>query len=201
MLIPVFDIGGVLLDWDPRYLYRTLFAGDTVAMEAFLATVCPPEWNRTLDAGIPFAAAIEERVARFPDHAALIRAYRERWPEMIPRAFDDTVAVLSELKESGARLYAITNFAAETFALARHRWPFLGWFDGIVVSGEERVLKPEPAIYRCLIERYGLDAGSCLFIDDVPANVAGARAVGMQAVEFTGAARLRRDLAAAGLLA
>lgn len=197
--IPVFDIGGVLLDWNPRHLYRKLFE-DEAAMEAFLATVCTPEWNRRMDGGLTFAEGIAECIGRFPGHARMIRAYRDRWAEMIPAAVDGTVAILEELRSDGRKLYAITNFAAETFAIARERWRFLDWFDGIVVSGEIRALKPQPAIYRHLLERYGLAAGDCLFIDDVQENVDGAVAVGMQAVRFENAAKLRADLKAHGLI-
>lgn len=197
--VPVFDIGGVLLDWNPRYLYRTLF-DDPAAMEAFLTTVCTPEWNRRMDGGMTFAQGIAELLPRFPDQADLIRAYRDRWIEMIPAALDDTVAILEELRSAGHRLYAITNFAAETFALTRQRWDFLGHFKDIVVSGEIGALKPEPEIYRRLLDDNGLTAGDCIFIDDVQENVDGAKAVGMHAVRFTDARTLRSDLRDHGLL-
>lgn len=192
--IPVFDVGGVLLDWDPRYLFRTLF-DDEAAMETFLATVCTPAWNRRIDGGMTLADGIAELLERFPDQSAMIRAYGDRWTEMIPAALDGTVAVLEELKTAGHRLYAITNFGAETFALTRKRWSFLDWFDGIVVSAEIKALKPELEIYRHLLDTYGLDAGDCLFIDDVQENVDGAMAVGMHAVRFRDAETLRSDLA------
>ena len=191
--VPVFDIGGVLLDWNPRYLYRKLF-DDEAAMEEFLATVCTPEWNRRMDGGMTFDEGVAELVARFPDQAAMIEAYRDRWPEMIPYAHDDTVATFETLKAAGRPLYAITNFAAETFVQARALYPFLNEFDGIVVSGEIKALKPGPEIYRTLLEQYDLTAGDCLFIDDVQENVEGAIAVGMQALRFTDAAKLRLDL-------
>ncbi len=197
--VPVFDIGGVLLDWNPRYLYRTLF-DDEAAMETFLATVCTPEWNRRLDAGMTFAEGIPELMDRFPDQADMIFAYRDRWIEMVPAALDDTVAILDRLKSAGHPLYAITNFAAETFALTRQRWDFLSWFDGIVVSGEIKALKPEPEIYRLLLGQNGLAAGDCLFIDDVQENVDGAIAVGMNALRFTDAETLRSDLRDHGLI-
>ena len=196
--IPVFDIGGVLLDWNPRYLYRTLF-DDEAEMEAFLATVCSPEWNRRMDGGMTLAEGVGELLPRFPDQAEMIRAYRDRWIEMIPAALDDTVSILEELREAGHRLFAITNFAAETFDLTRRQWPFLAHFEDIVVSGEIRALKPGPDIYRTLLERNGLTAGDCLFIDDVQENVDGAIAVGMHAVRFTDAETLRSDLRDHGL--
>ena len=197
--VPVFDIGGVLLDWDPRYLYRKLFDDET-AMETFLSTVCTPAWNRRLDGGMTFDQGVDELVARFPDQADMITAYRDRWEEMIPAALDDTVALFEELADAGHTLYAITNFAAETFLKARAMFPFLNRFDDIVVSGEVRALKPEPDIYRTLLDRNGLIAGDCLFIDDVQENVDGALAVGMQAVQFTDAGALRAELGRHGML-
>ncbi len=197
--VPVFDIGGVLLDWNPRYLYRKLF-DDEAAMEAFLATVCTPAWNRRMDGGMTLDEGVAELLDRFPDQSDMIEAWRDRWTEMIPRALDETVAIFEALEESGHPLFAITNFAAETFAQARALYPFLNRFDGIVVSGEIKALKPEPEIYRTLIDQYGLTAGDCLFIDDVQENVDGARAIGMHAVRFTDAERLRSDLRYHGLL-
>ncbi len=197
--VPVFDIGGVLLDWNPRYLYRKLFDDET-AMEDFLATVCTSEWNRRMDGGMSFAEGIAELLERFPDQSDMIEAYRDRWPEMIPSALDDSVAIFEVLKAAGHPLYAITNFAAETFVQARAMYPFLNRFDGIVVSGEIKALKPGPEIYRTLLELYDLAAGDCLFIDDVQENVDGAIAVGMHAVQFRNAETLRSDLQDHGLL-
>ena len=197
--IPVFDVGGVLLDWDPRYLYRTLF-DDDAAMERFLAEICTPDWNRRMDGGLPFADAVAELVDRHPEHADLIQAYDTRWQEMVPRAFDDTVAVLAEVKANGGPIYAITNFSAEKFALERRRWDFLNWFDGVVVSGEERMLKPDPAIYRRLVETYAIPMEACVFVDDSPTNVEAARRVGMTGIHFTDAAALRRAFADVGIL-
>ena len=197
--IPVFDVGNVLIEWDPRHLYRRLFT-DSSEMETFLATVCTPEWNRMMDAGKTFAQGVAELTVRFPEHDALIRAYHERWQEMVPRAFEGTVAILRALKERRVPVYAITNFPAEKWALERRRWPFLNWFDGVVVSGEVGLIKPDPAIYQCLIDSYGLRAEQCLFIDDSPANVAAARAIGMSALWFETAERLRTDLEIIGLL-
>ncbi len=197
--IPVFDVGGVLLDWNPRYLYRKLIP-DEAEMEAFLATVCAPDWNLAQDAGRSWADAVAERTRQFPEQAALIRAYDERWQEMVPRAFDDTVSILEELKRAGRRLYSITNFSAEKFDLEREIWLFLNWFDGIVVSGEIGQVKPHPAIYQRLLDTYDLNAEDCLFIDDVQANVDGARAVGMHAHQFISAEGLRQALVEYGML-
>jgi 2-haloacid dehalogenase len=191
----VFDLGGVLIDWDPRYLYRKLLA-DEAAVEDFLATVCTPEWNAEQDRGRPFAEGVAELVERHPLHAAAIAAYHERWPEMLGGEIPGTVEVLAELRATGVPLYALTNWSAETFGIARERFEFLEWFDGVLVSGEERLIKPDPAIFRLLLDRFGLDPGTTFYVDDAEANVAAAAALGFDAVRFTGPERLRRDLAA-----
>ena len=195
----VFDLGGVLIDWNPRYLYRTLF-DDEVAMEAFLATVTTQEWNRAQDTGRPWAEAVEELASRHPEQRALIEAYWRRWPETLGDAIEPTVALLDELRSTGIRLYALTNWSGETFPLARPRYPFLEWFDGIVISGDERLAKPDPRIFDVLIERYGLAAGETLFIDDHSANVETAAALGFTALRFVNATDLRADLERLGLL-
>ena len=195
----VFDLGGVLIDWDPRYLYRKLLA-DEAAVEEFLATVCTPEWNAEQDRGRPFAEGVAELVERHPVHAAAITAYHERWTEMLGGDIAGTVELLAELRDTGVPLYALTNWSAETFGIARERYQFLEWFDGVLVSGEERMIKPEPAIFRLLLDRFGLDPGAAFYVDDSPANVAAASELGFDAVRFTGPEQLRRDLADRGLL-
>lgn len=196
----VFDLGGVLIDWDPRYLYRSMFPDET-AMEAFLAEVLTAEWNAEQDAGRPFGEAVEALAREHPEHRERIVAFWERWIETLGEAIQPTVEVLAELREAGVPLYALTNWSAETFPLARPRYPFLEWFDGILVSGEVRLAKPDPAIFRLLIERYGLKPGETVFIDDVETNVEAARAVGLVALRFTGAEALRLKLVELGLLA
>lgn len=198
--VVVFDLGGVLLDWNPRYLYRKLFDGDEAAMEAFLIDVCSPDWNLAQDAGRSFDDAI---AALMPKHRAWrshIVAWRDRFGEMIPGALDDTVAVASELKERGVPLYALTNWPRETFPGQRARFGFMDWFEGIVVSGEEKVAKPDPRIFRVLLERYSLAAGEAVFIDDNPRNAEAAAALGIHGVHFRSAAELRRELAGLALL-
>ena len=196
----VFDLGGVLIDWDPRYLYRKLLA-DEREVEGFLATVCTPEWNAEQDRGRPFAEGVAELVERHPAHAAAIAAFHERWPEMLGGDIPGAVELLAELRATGLPLYALTNWSAETFVVARERFAFLDWFDGLLVSGEERIIKPDPAIFELLLDRFGLDPGSTFYVDDSPANVAAAAALGLDAVRFTGPGQLRRDLAARRLLA
>jgi 2-haloacid dehalogenase len=195
----VFDLGGVLIDWDPRYLYRKLLA-DEAAVEEFLATVATPEWNAELDRGRPFAEGVAELAERHPAHAAAIAAYHERWPEMLGGDLPGTVELLAELRAAGVPLYALTNWSAETFAATRQRFEFLGWFDGLVVSGEEGMVKPDPRLFRVLLDRFGLAPEVIFYVDDSPANVAAARRLGIDAVQFTDPGRLRRDLVERGLL-
>ena len=196
----VFDLGGVLIDWNPRYLYRKLF-DDEAAMETFLADVVSPEWNGQQDSGRTWAEAVEVLSREHPDKRDLIAAYWHRWQETLGDAIAPTVAILAELRAAGVPLYALSNWSAETFPVARPRYPFLDWFDGIVISGEEKVAKPDPLIFRHLLDRYGLDPAATLFIDDSEANVRAAAAEGMIARRFGDAATLRHELVRLGLLA
>jgi 2-haloacid dehalogenase len=201
MTAVIFDVGGVLIDWNPRHLYRKLFDGDSDgAMERFLAEVCTPEWNLRQDVGRPFAEAVAELTGRFPDHADLIAAYDARWEEMVPGAHDETIEIVRELKARGTPLYCLTNFSTEKFPLMRRRFDVFDLFDGIVVSAEIGMVKPDPAVYRYLVERFGLEAPSCLFVDDVEANVGAASSIGMQAVHYLSGRQLRRDLQMRGVL-
>lgn len=193
----VFDIGAVLLDWDPRYLYRTIFT-DSAEMEWFLAEVCSPAWNRAQDGGRPWREAEVEAIARHPKYAGQIRAFRARWSEMVPGAISGTVAILRTLQRANVPLYAITNFSAETFAEASVRFPFLTEFRGVVVSGRVKLLKPDPAIYRRLAADHDLDLSRCVYIDDVSANCAAAERLGMTAIPFTAPAAARAELARLG---
>jgi 2-haloacid dehalogenase len=195
----VFDVGNVLIQWDPRHLYRKLIP-DGAEMERFLAEVCTDAWNLEQDRGRSWAEAIAERVPLFPRHEALIRAYSERWHEMVPGEVPGSVALLEALRGRGVPLYAITNFSVEKFAEAQARFPFLRGFRDAVVSGTERLVKPDPAIYRLLLDRNGLEAERCLFIDDSEKNVRGAEAVGMRAHHFREAATLEAELRTLGLL-
>ena len=194
-----FDIGGVLLEWNPRYLYRKLFGADEVAMEQFLAEVCTPEWNARLDAGRPFAEAVAELVAAHPDHAPLIEAYHRRWPEMLGSEVPGTVEIVRELRAAGMPTYALSNWSAETFPVTLSRFPFLREMDGLLISGEAGVGKPDPAIFREFLRRFGLVASQTVFIDDWDRNIATARELGLVAIQFTDAAALRTELRALGL--
>ncbi len=196
--IPVFDVGNVLIRWDPRCLYRKLIA-DEQEREDFLDRICPAEWNLEMDGGKPFAQGIAERVALFPDKADLIRAFDERWLETLDGAVEGSVAILAELQAQRIPTYAITNFSGEKFVEASRHFPFLARFDGIVISARERLLKPDRRIYELLCSRHGLAPADCLFIDDNSLNVEGARAVGMRGHHFTAPERLRVELKATGL--
>ncbi len=197
----VFDLGGVLIDWDPRHLYRKLFAGDEAAMESFLATVCTPAWNARQDAGRPFVEGVAGLVRDHPEERERIVAFHERWPETLGGAIEGTVSILHELRERGVPIYALSNWSAETFPVAQERFPFLGVFDGIVVSGEEHIAKPDPRLFEVLFERYSLDPRSAIFIDDLEPNLAVAAELGMRGLRFTTPLALREDLVALGLLA
>lgn len=195
----VFDLGGVLIDWNPRYLYRQLF-DDEAGMEHFLSHVCNPAWSLEQDRGRSIAQGVALLQSEHPEQSSLIAAYYERWDEMVPGAIAENVAVLEELADAGVRVLALTNFSAETFPRAAARFPFFKRFAGIVVSGEVGLLKPDEAIYRLLLERHGLEARRTVFIDDVERNVAGAKAVGVDGIHFRAGVSLRRELEERGLL-
>ena len=194
----VFDLGGVLIDWNPRYLYRKLLADDA-AVEAFLTEICSQEWNSEQDLGRSWSEAVESLAREHPDQRALIAAYRERWEEMLGGPIDESVALLAELRASGLPLYALSNWSAETFPIALSRYPFLSWFTGIVISGEVRLAKPDPRVFRHLLDRFGLDAASTVFVDDSRRNVEAAAELGMIAIEFRDASQLRVELSALGV--
>jgi 2-haloacid dehalogenase len=195
----LFDLGGVLVDWDPRHLYRSVFA-DEAEMEWFLTEVCHPEWNETQDGGRPFAEGVAEAVARHPRYRAEIEAFHARWPEMLNGEVPGTVELLAALRQRRVPLYALTNWSAETYPVALERFGFLAWFDGVVVSGRERVRKPDPAIFRLVCERHDLDPATTLFVDDSDRNVAAARALGFRTHRFTDAGALADALAALDLV-
>jgi len=195
----VFDLGNVLVRWNPRLLYEQLIA-DADELEQFFDTVITHDWIRAQDAGRPFDEGIAVLTAQFPHYESEIRAFWERWEEMVPGAINGTVEILAELKERETPLYALTNWSHQTFPIARPRFPFFDWFDGIVVSGEIGMVKPDARIYRHLLERFGLTAEDCVFIDDSATNVAGAEAVGIAGLHFQSPDKLRRELAKLGLL-
>ena len=195
----IFDLGKVLIDWDPRHLYRRLIE-DEDEMECFLAEVCTQEWNERQDEGRPVAVAVAELTARHPEQRALIEAYYDRWPDMMAGEIEDTVAILAELRLRNHRLYALSNWSAETFPHARARFGFLDWFHGTLISGEVGVKKPDPRIFHILFQRHGISPDRAIFIDDSARNVVAARELGLETLHFTSGAALRLDLERRGLL-
>ena len=189
----IFDFGGVLIDWNPHYVYDPYF-GDRAKADWFLTNICTMEWNGEVDAGKPMAEATAELVARFPEWKKEIEMYFGRWIEMIGKAIPGMYELLLELKARGHRLFGLSNWSAETFVQIKEDFPALKLLDGMVVSGYVKCLKPSPEIYRILLDRYSLQASDCVFIDDNAANVAGAEAVGIRGILFTGASDLRRQL-------
>jgi len=197
--VVVFDLGGVLLDWNPRHLYRKLFDDDS-AMEQFLAQVCTSEWNQRQDAGRPFAEAVAELAPLHSDKLHLINAWHERFGEMIAGPIEGTVEILRELKSRGVPVYALSNWSAETYPGCVPRFPFLGLFDGIVLSGAEGCMKPDVRIFRILLDRHRLRADETVFIDDNAANAQAASALGIHGIHFQSPSALRDELASLGLL-
>lgn len=196
----IFDLGGVLIDWNPRHLYRKLFPGDMAGMERFLAELCTPAWNLELDRGRPFQEAIDELKAAHPDQAPLIQAYWDRWPEMLGKVDQGVAALVRELRQSGLRLYSLSNWSAQTFAATRGRVPELDLFDDILVSGEAGHVKPDRELFDLAIRRFGVAPERTFFVDDVAANVQGARQQGLTAIQFSDAGNLRRSLTRLGVL-
>ncbi|MFC0623899.1 HAD family hydrolase [Kribbella deserti] len=194
----VFDIGGVLLDWSPNYLYEELIP-DQEQREHFLTNIATPEWNMRQDAGRTWADAVAELSALHPEHAEWISAYDAGWLKMARGLIEDTVELVEELRQAGIPTYALTNFSAEKWEVALEAFPVLRDFEGAVVSGVEQTVKPDEKIYRILLERYGLDAARSFYTDDVQRNVDAARAVGLDAELFTGATDLRHHLKQRGL--
>ncbi len=195
----VFDVGGVLLDWNPRHLYRKLIANEA-EMEWFLQEVCSPSWHAPHDRGVSTVASCAELARRYPEFSELIWAWSRRSEEMIGGVDAGSVRVLQAVKETELPCYALTNMEAETYPLRLERFSFLGWFDGTVVSGREGIAKPEPVIFIRLLERFGLTAKTTLMIDDTEENLDAAGKLGMQTVLFRSSRQLRRQLEAAGIL-
>ena len=194
----VFDIGKVLLHYDPTLPYSHVIPDDA-EREWFLANVCTHEWNIEQDRGRPWEEAEDLLIAEHPERAEQIRAFRKHWNEMVPHAYDDSVVIFEKLIAEGRDVTMLTNFASDTFRVAQKRFPFLKKPRGVTVSGDIGLIKPDVAIYDTHAKSFGLDPASTIFIDDSLANVEGARAAGWHAVHFTGAEKLRSDLAAHGI--
>ena len=196
----IFDLGAVLIDWNPRYMYRTIFS-DEAEMEKFLEEITTSDWNEEQDAGRPLAHGTELLVQQYPEHEENIRAFYGRWDEMLGEAFHETVEVFRQLKETGKyKIYALTNWSADTLPVAAARFDFLNWFDGIVVSGAEKMRKPTPEFYHILLDRYHVKAKEALFIDDNYRNILAAEKIGINCIHFTSAEELEKELNKRNLL-
>lgn len=195
----IFDLGGVLIDWNPLYLYRKIFK-DASEMQHFLEKVCTPEWNEEQDAGRTLKEATDHLVKEYPEHEENIRAYYDRWQEMLAGPIDGTVDIFKKLKDSKRfKLYALTNWSAETFPIALQRYEFLNWFDGVVVSGTEKFRKPFPKFYQILLDRYNVKAEEAVFIDDNIRNVEAAKQLGIDSIHFITPEQLNEELLARGI--
>jgi 2-haloacid dehalogenase len=190
----------VLIDWNPAYVFLKEFRGNQEEMSHFLNTICSWEWNENQDAGYSLQKATEERVAMYPEHERLIRMYYGRWEDMLGYEHTDTVALLKTFKDHNKyRLIGLTNWSHETFPVALERFAFLSWFEGIVVSGTEKMKKPDANIYTLTLDRYKIIPENAVFIDDKLENVHAAAQLGMHGIHFTSAAKLKRDLETLGV--
>jgi 2-haloacid dehalogenase len=190
----VFDFGGVLIGWDPRNLYSRFFPEQPQAMEDFLAEISFMEWNAQQDKGRPFSEAIESLSQEFPHHAHLISAYYEHFKESITGVIEGTVELLRLLKGKNISLYGLSNWSAETFGIVRHEFEFLNLFDEVIISGDVKLIKPEPAIYELCLQKIGKSANQCLFIDDSEANIIAAKKLGFDTVHFISPEHLENEL-------
>jgi 2-haloacid dehalogenase len=190
----------VLLDWDPRYLYRKMFNGDEEGMERFLAEVDFFTWNLQQDEGRTFAEGVTAGCAAYPQYCKLLRAYDERWAESISGTLWGTVEILERLKAGGYSLFGLSNWSAEKFDLVRPTYPFLGYFEKVVLSGEVKILKPDPRIFQTTLDAIGQPAGECLLIDDSQKNIEAAIELGFQTIHFQSPEQLRGALAAFGIV-
>ncbi|MFZ0276858.1 MAG: HAD family phosphatase [Candidatus Sulfotelmatobacter sp.] len=198
--VAVFDLGGVLIDWNPRYLYRKLFVGDDQAMEHFLSTVCTPSSNAQQDAGRTLAEACALLTSMHPDKSPLIDAWRHRYDEMLGGPIHGTVDLLSELHSREVPLYALSNWSTETYPTALKRFDFLKWFRGVLLSGEVRLLKPDPRFYELFFRTFSIDPADAIYIDDLQPNVETATALGMHGILFTDPQALRKKLQSIGFI-
>lgn len=189
----IFDFGNVLVQWHPELIYGEYF-GDEAKAWWFLRHVADNEWRGRIDAGESTAACIDELKARQPEYTEAIELYRSRWREMLTGEVPGMREVINELRAKGYEIYGLTNWSMETFPAARERFGILQMIDRYVVSGAERLIKPDYRLFHILLDRYGLNAGECVFVDDNPDNVAAAETLGMKGIVFTGAEALRKQL-------
>jgi len=196
----VFDLGGVLIDWNPDYVYSKVFDSKQ-QMQWFYENICTPDWNEEQDAGRPLAEATELLVARFPEHEKQIRIYYDRWVEMLGGPISGTVEILRELKTDPAlKTYALTNWSHETFPVALQKYDFLHWFNGRLVSGEEKTRKPFPDIYEKLVRRFDIHPEHSIYVDDNLRNLPPARDLGFTTIQFQSPAQFRNELVRYGVL-
>ena len=195
----VFDLGNVLIDWDPHYLYRKLFQTDE-EVEWFLENICDHDWNLKHDSGQLFSKGIFEKSKKYPEYSEFIQAWYQRWEEMLGGQIYESVQILSELKEKGVLLYILSNWSAETYPIAEGLFEFLSWFDGKIISGEVGIVKPDLEIYKLLIKRYDLNPKHTVFIDDKGENIRAAELLGIHGIHFQNAIKLRKDLQMLNLL-
>jgi len=196
----IFDLGGVLIDWNPRYVYRTIFKTEE-EIDWFFENIATHDWNENQDAGYPIAKGTEELVAKHPEWEKEIRAYYGRWKEMLGGPIHETVEIFREIKQKiNLKTYALTNWSAETFPIALDRYDFLHWFDGRVVSGEEKTRKPFPEFYKKLLDRFSVHPSQAVFIDDNLRNVKAAEEMGLKGIHFTNAAELQKTLVNMGII-
>ena len=190
----IFDLGGVLIDWNPKYLYKKIFSSEEET-DQFLSLICTSDWNETQDEGRSLTEGTDILVKQFPEYEKEIRAYYDRWEEMLGGVIEETLDILRLLKaKDHLSLYALTNWSAETIPIALKRFDFFDLFDGIVVSGEEKMRKPSEKFYRLILDRYHLSARDTLFIDDNLRNIEGAKSVGLHTIHFNSPGQLRQEL-------
>lgn len=191
----IFDLGGVLIDWNPEYVFLEVFNGDRQKMQWFFDTICTSDWNENQDAGYPISKATEERVALFPEHEELIRMYYGRWEEMLGNEISETVEILKQLLALNQyKIVALTNWSHETFPVALKKFEFLHWFEGILVSGEEKTRKPFKEIYDLTLDRFNIKANEAIFIDDNLRNIEAANAIGIHGIHFKSPSMLVEQL-------
>tara|TARA_B100001094_G_scaffold54357_1_gene49881 strand:- start:17365 stop:17976 length:612 start_codon:yes stop_codon:yes gene_type:complete len=190
----IFDLGGVLIDWNPEYVYLKEFNGDRIKMKWFFDNICTPSWNEQQDKGKLMKKATQERVKLFPEYKRLIEMFYGRWEEMLKKEISGTVKILEDLKRNNYRLIALTNWSAETFPIAKKKYKFLKLFEGIVVSGKIKMLKPFKEIYDFTLEKYNLDPKECVFIDDRLDNIQGAVRCGINGIHFESPEKLINEL-------
>lgn len=191
----IFDLGGVLIDWNPEYVYFDVFKGDRQKMQWFFNNICTSDWNENQDAGYPMAKATEERVALFPEHEEHIRMFYGRWDDMLGDAIKGTVSILDKLvKSPDYKVVALTNWSHETFPKALKKFDFLQWFEGIIVSGEEKTRKPFDKIYHLTLDRFNIKAENSIFIDDNIKNIESANALGIHGIQFKNPEQLVQQL-------